>query len=76
MDDVIRARKLLLNKNKVDSINANQTLIWAEPAIQNGTFYPISDLSDRWDDNTYSLDDMTDLWSNTIEKASKKEKNN
>lgn len=76
MDDVIRARKLLLNKNKVDSINANQILIWAEPAIQNGTFYPISDLSDRWDDDTYSLDDMTDLWSNTIEKAGKKEKNN
>ena len=75
-DMVDNARKLLLNKNSVDSINANKVLSWAETQIQNGTFYPISDLSDRWGDETYSLDEMTDLWSNTIEKAHANEKNN
>lgn len=76
MDDVLRARQLLQNQNKRDSVNAKKILDWAEPAIQNGTFYPISDLSDRWNDETYSLDEMTDLWSNTIEKAHSSEKNN
>ena len=76
MDSVLNARQLLLNKNRVDSINANKVLDWAEPAIKNGTFYPISDLSDRWNDETFTLDDMTDLWSNTIEKAGAAEKNN
>ena len=76
MNDVIRARALLQNKNRIDSINANKVLDWAEPAIENGTFYPISDLTDALGDNERTLEDITDLWSNTIEKAGKTEKNN
>lgn len=73
-DMVDNAHKLLLNKNRIDSINANAVLSWAEPLIQNGTFYPISDLSDKWDDEEYSLDDFTDLFANTIEKPKEFEK--
>lgn len=75
MDAYNNAHKLLLNKNKIDSINANAYLNKVEPQIKNGTFYPIADLTAKWDDPKYSLKDMTILWSNTIEKPGKHEAN-
>jgi hypothetical protein len=69
MDDVIRARELAKTGNKIDSINAWGTLSWAEPAIKNGTFYPVADLTAAWTDESLDLEYLTKLFANTIERA-------
>ena len=40
---------------------------------ENNRLYPISDLSKAFEDESISLDDMTDLFTNTIERAGKPE---
>ena len=69
MDDVMRARELAKTGNKIDSINAWGTLSWAEPAIKNGTFYPVADLTAAWADESLDLEYLTKLFANTIERA-------
>lgn len=69
MDDVVRARELAKTGNKTDSINAHKTLSWAEPAIKNGTFYPVADLTKAWVDESLDLEYVTKLFANTIERA-------
>lgn len=69
MDDVMRARELAKTGNKIDSINAWGTLSWAEPAIKNGTFYPVADLTAAWTDESLDLEYLTKLFANTIERA-------
>lgn len=69
MDDVIRARELAKTGNKTDSINAQKTLSWAEPAIKNGTFYPVADLTAAWSDESLDLEYVTTLFAQTIERA-------
>lgn len=69
MDDVLRARELAKTGNKTDSINAKKTLSWAEPAIKNGTFYPVADLTEAWMDESLDVEYVTKLFANTIERA-------
>jgi hypothetical protein len=69
MDSVLNARELDKTGNKVDSINAAKILPWAEEAIENGTFYPVVDLTNAWSDESLDLDYVTKLFANTIERA-------
>ena len=69
MDDVVRARELAKTGNKTDFLNAQKTLGWAEPAIKNGTFYPVADLTAAWVDESLDLEYVTKLFANTIERA-------
>ena len=69
MDDVVRARELAKTGNKTDFLNAQKTLEWAEPAIKNGTFYPVADLTAAWVDESLDLEYVTKLFANTIERA-------
>lgn len=69
MDDVLRARELAKTGNKTDSINAQKTLSWAESAIKNGTFYPVTDLTEAWMDESLDVEYVTKLFANTIERA-------
>lgn len=69
MDDIVRARELAKTGNKTDSINAQKTLSWAEPAIKNGTFYPVADLTTAWTDESLDLNYVTTLFAKTIERA-------
>jgi hypothetical protein len=55
MDSVLNARELAKTGNKVDSINAAKILHWAEDAIDNGTFYPVADLTNAWADESLAL---------------------
>lgn len=69
MDMVLRARELAKTGNPVDVEKANEVLSWAEPAIKNGTFYPVSDLTAAWADESLDLEYVTKLFANTIERA-------
>ena len=69
MDDVLRARELANTGNKTDSINAQKTLSWAEPAIKNGTFYPVAELTAAVADDSLDLKYVTTLFAQTIERA-------
>ena len=69
MDMVLRARELAKTGKPVDVEKANEVLSWAEPAIKNGTFYPVSDLTKAWIDESLDLGYITTLFARTIERA-------
>lgn len=69
MDMVLRARELAKTGNPVDVEKANEVLSWADPAIKNGTFYPVADLTAAWADESLDLEYVTKLFANTIERA-------
>ena len=69
MDMVLRARELAKTGNPVDVEKANEVLSWAETAIKNGTFYPVSDLTKAWTDESLDLEYLTTLFARTIERA-------
>jgi hypothetical protein len=56
MDMVLRARELAKTGKPVDVEKANEVLSWAEPAIKNGTFYPVSDLTTAWTNESLDLE--------------------
>lgn len=69
MDTVLRARELAKTGKPVDVEKANEVLSWADPAIKNGTFYPVADLTKAWADESLDLEYVTKLFANTIERA-------
>lgn len=75
MDTVLRARELAKTGKPVDIEKANEVLSWAEPAIKNGTFYPVSDLTTAWTNESLDLEQITKLFANTIERAKDSEMN-
>lgn len=78
MDEYYRVRNLrdsLENTNNIKEYTkvSNYFNRMYKKREETNTLYPIKDLTKAWEDETMSLDDLTDLFTNTIERAGKPE---